>query len=242
MKKNKTGIFRRAAAMVLAAALAFGVILAAVPAVQTEAALSKPANCRFYQWLNTKYTKCQLKWDKVSGASGYETSWSWTDGTHKINQTWKGQYSGITFNVPNNRVSLFKVRAYKTSGSKKTYSAWSNTVYIVPHPTSIKWSWAYVNGTPTEKFTWNRVYGTSGYRVYMATKKDGTWYPVLTTKNSAEVKATIAKYRGAKMKVGKKDEYKYYFRIVSLRKVNGKLVEAPLYSKTYCPGYFYFKK
>ena len=242
MKKMRSDRIRRLAAMALAAALACGVILAAVPSVRAEASVKAPANCRFYQWLNTEYTKCQLKWDKVSGASGYETCWSWSDGTHKKTQTWKGQSSGLVYNVPNNRVSIFKVRAYKTSGSKKTYSEWSNTAYIVPSPTTITWNWAYSNGVPTEKFTWNRIYGASGYRIYVTMDRSGKWYPVYTTYQSTKLSATVSKYRGAMMKTGKKGQYKYYFRIVSLRKVNGNYKEAPLYSDSYGPGYFYFTK
>lgn len=242
MKTEKKSFAARLAAAALAMAIAFGVVLGGVPAVRAEAALSKPANCRFYQWLNTSFNKCELKWDKVSGASGYQTTWYWTDGTHKKTQNWKGQSSGVVFNVPNNRMSIFKVRAYKTSGGKTTYSDWSNAVYIVPSPTTIKWNWAYKKGVPYEKFEWNRVIGTSGYRIYMTTDRSGKWYSVKTVTGSTTVKANISKYRGSKFKIGKKDQYKYYFRIVSLRKVNGKYVEAPLYSKTYGPGYFYFSK
>ncbi|MDO5133214.1 MAG: hypothetical protein Q4D81_09565 [Eubacteriales bacterium] len=230
----------RFAAAILAMIFAVGMI-AAGPAVRAEAAVKKPANCRFVQWMNTQYTKCQIKWDPVSGIDGYETSWSWTDGKHQKIQSWKAPANGIYMKVPNNRVSLFKVRAYKKSGTTKTYSEWSNTVFITPSPTLITWKWSYKNGVPNENFTWNRVIGTSGYRIYLSMDRK-KWVLAKTINKSTLLKATITKYNGKNMKQGKKDEYKYYFRIISLRKVNGKMVEAPKYSATWCPGYFYFTK
>ena len=241
MKHKRHSLIRRIAAMVLAAALTAGIFT--VCAIDAEAAApGKPGDCHFEKWMNSDYTQCHIKWKKVSGADGYETCWSWTDGSHKKTETWKGQHTGIVYNVPNNRVSIFKIRAYKKSGSKKTYGAWSNTVYITPSPTSVSWKWAYQNRVPVEKFEWKRVYGTSGYRIYLATDPNGTWTRAATVTGSASLKATIKKYKGSAFKAGTAGQYKYYFRIVSIRKSNGKYVEAPLYRKGWWQGYFYFTK
>ena len=246
-KRNgrREGILRllRAALCALAAAC----ILAPFAVPADASAPRKPANCRFERWMNTDYTQCYIKWDKVSGAKGYQVSWSWTNGTHKKVQTLEGQMDGVYYNVPGSRAGIFRVRAYKGSGSSRKYGPWSDEVYTVPSPTGISWNWAYRKGVPVETFKWNRVYGVNGYRIYLQSEKDRKkngkkWYPVWTGKSSSSLKATISKYRGSRFKQGSGDAYKYYFRIVSLRRVNGKYIEAPMYDGTWAPGFFYFTK
>ena len=73
---------KRLGALVMAAILIAGM----APAMKTEAAstaLAKPGNCRFVRWREKDdFDDCYIAWNKVAGASGYQTLLTWTDGSH----------------------------------------------------------------------------------------------------------------------------------------------------------------
>ena len=62
--------------------------------------------------------------------------------------------------------------------------------------------------------TWQKVKGAGGYKVYMATKKNGKYKVVKTLTSGSKVKFTKAKLTKNK---------KYYFKVRAYKKVNGKI-------------------
>lgn len=228
----------------LAACLLIALLLAGTFSVtSTEAALSKPANCRFHSWrLNPStekldFTACRVAWNYVSGADYYEIIWNRTDGggkTYRRYQYAKYNVLDIT-GLSSNHVYKFRVRAIKYNSSKTKisgYSGWSNLAFITPLPRTATFS---LKGSSKVKASWNRIYSATGYNVFMATSPTGRYYKVNTTAaKSTATSATITKFRGSNLK-----RYQnYYVRIVPRLKSGGKWQTVASPSNYYQGGFY----
>ena len=107
----------------------------------------------------------------------------------------------------------FKVRAYRSAGGANVYSSYS----------SYKWCGTATAATSITKITagakkvslqWKNVSGESGYQVYMATSKNGTYSKIASPKTNA------TSYTKSGLTKGKT----YYFKVRTYRKVNGQTV------------------
>lgn len=93
----------------------------------TVAKVIKPATVKITKAKNVKKRKINLKFKKVNGAKGYQIRWCDNKkfqgyeqkNTSKTTMTLKGFSKKKTY--------FIKVRAYKVSGKKKVYGAWSKT-------------------------------------------------------------------------------------------------------------------
>lgn len=200
--------------------------------------LPKPGNCRFVKWNNSKYSSCNIAWNKVNGAKGYQTLLSWTNGSHATTRIVGPNVLNQNCTVAVNHVSQFKVRAYYDTKTGRKYGAWSNVSYITPSPTKLqKDIWEYVN-PPQVEISWNIIYGCNGYNVFLTTNPNGTWYWNQSTYQAAdETNAYITQYRGAKLK----KHTRYYVRIVTRRKRNGVFCTVPMPTKSTNIGSFVIK-
>ena len=139
-------------------------------------------------------------WKAVTGASGYKVVIYKGSKAVKTVYTTKTTYSftklskGTTYKV--------RVTAYKTIDGKKVASSVYTQLTTATKP-----------GTPTLKVTagakkaslsWNKQTGASGYVVYMATSKNGTYKKIATVKGSAKVSYT---------KTGLTKGKTYYFKV-----------------------------
>ena len=70
-------------------------------------------------------------------------------------------------------------------------------------------------GTKKASLSWNKQTGASGYVVYMATSKNGTYKKIATVKGSAKVSYT---------KTGLTKGKTYYFKIAAYTSVDGKTI------------------
>lgn len=101
----------------------------------SAASIAKPALNSDYK--STKNT-ASVSWKSVKGVQGYEVwyylentdKWYKAGTTSKCSYTIKGLGSGLRYG--------YKIRAYKSSGSKKTYGGWSKTNYFATIPTDVK--------------------------------------------------------------------------------------------------------
>ena len=93
--------------------------------LSAKTALAKPLNVSGNYLTNTSI---DLKWDAVSGAAGYEISYSkGTSATYTVLRsvtTLNTTHTGLTENTAYN----YRVRAYRMSGTVKLYSAYSDLV------------------------------------------------------------------------------------------------------------------
>ena len=201
--------------------------------------LTAPGNCHFVKWNNVKYTGCRISWKKVSGADGYQTALSWTNGSHA---SWTNVKANVLYRdctVAANHVSQMKVRAFYTVGDTKKYGPWSNIEYITPSPTHFTTQKVSSSSNKRKiEIKWNIVYGCSGYNVFITTNPNGEWYWNQSTSVDAScTNAIIEKYRGANLK----KDTKYYVRIVTRRKRNGVFCSVPMPASNTNIGYFVFR-
>ena len=201
--------------------------------------LKKPGNCRFVKWNNANYCSCNIAWNQMPGADGYQTLLSWTNGSHASTTTVKSNVLSRTCTVATNHVSQMKVRAYVKMAGKTYYSPWSNVVFITPSPAKLTTK----NVSPSSKnlkmnISWNIVYGCNGYNVFITTNHYGTWYWNQSTSTKANAtSAVITKYRGSKLK----KNTRYYVRIVTRRQRNGVFCTVPMPSNNAYTGSFIIK-
>ena len=154
-----------------------------------------------------KATSATLKWTKNASATGYEIqqykSGKWvTIKTIKSNKT-------VSFKVTGLKASTsykFRIRAYKTSGSTKVYSAYVNKT-TKTLPSNVKKFRAATKKAKTITLKWAKNASADGYVIQQ--KKGKKWKTI----------KTITKKKTVSFKVTKlKKNTKYQFRIRAYKK------------------------
>ena len=163
------------------------------------------------------YNSIKITWNKAAGADGYKIYRA----TSK-----SGKYSAIktvtsasTLSYTNTGLTTgktyyYKVRAYTTINGSKVYGSYSSVVSAKPSlskPTSKVSSLTY----SSNKVTWNKISGASGYEVYRATSKSGTYSKVKTITSGSTLS-----YTNTGLTTGKT----YYYKVRAYRYVSGKKV------------------
>jgi hypothetical protein len=230
-------VLKRLGALVLAAILVTG----AAPAMNTQAAsaaLAKPGNCRFVRWREKDdFDDCYIAWNKVAGASGYQTLHTWRDGSHAHWKTWNNKTTTALFrDIEDNHVTLVRVRAFKTTSKGRQYGPWSNFAMITPFPEDYTMKNVSTGAANLQqRITWEIIYGCNGYNVFLTTNPKGKWYWNQSTSTKANARsAVISKFRGARLK----KHTNYYFRIVTRRKYKGVFCSVPMPAADYYTGSF----
>jgi len=169
-----------------------------------------PANVKNLKATQTT-TSVTISWSKVAGAKGYRVykydtktkKWVKVADTTKTTYTVKKLKAGTSYK--------YAVKAYTKSGNTTYWSASYAQLSTATKP-----------ATPTLKATagkkqaalsWNKISGASGYVVYMATGKNGSFKKVATIKKGSTVKYT---------KKSLKKGTTYKFKIMAYKTVSGK--------------------
>lgn len=164
----------------------------------------------------TKYSAATVTWSKVAGANGYRVYRSKSlDGTYKALKTVKGVTSYTDKTTVCGNKYYYKVRAYRVSKDKKYFGDYSKakSVRVRPGRTKIDPnSEGYQNKVILE---WEKVYGASGYEIYRAKTKTGTYRRVTTIKS---------RKIGTYTDTGLRKSQIYYYKIRAYRTVDGKKV------------------
>ncbi|MDD7388888.1 MAG: fibronectin type III domain-containing protein [Lachnospiraceae bacterium] len=164
------------------------------------------------------YNSVKITWNKVSGASGYEVRCATSkNGSYKLVKT---VTKGSTVSYTNSKLTAgktyyYKVRAYRTVNGKKVYGKYSSVKSAKPVPAKAVISSVKNSKSRQAAVTWKKVSGASGYVVYRATSKNGTYKAVATIKSGSTVK-----YTNTKLTKGKT----YYYKVRAYRTVSGKKV------------------
>lgn len=166
---------------------------------------------------SSTYKSVKLSWNQIDGVSGYcvyrkvsgATSFkkiATVAGASKVTYTDKDVKTGTKY--------TYKIRAYKTVGSAKTWGAYSTEQSVKPTLSApqITLSKPTYNSV---KVSWNKVSGANGYKVYRATSATGK-YSVIKTVSST---STLS-YKDADLTLGKT----YYYKVCAYRNVNGSKV------------------
>ncbi|MDO4176188.1 MAG: CHAP domain-containing protein [Bacillota bacterium] len=167
-------------------------------------AKGKPAD---FKGMGTTYNSISIAWSPYNMATGYEVykSTSKNGKYEKIKSTTDTSYTrtGLT----TNKKCYYKVRAYRTENGKTTYSAFTSPVSGTPKMVTPAVSVA--GQTSSIKISWNAVSGASGYEVYRATSKNGSYSKIGTTSSKSYTNDSITK-----------NKY-YYYKVRAYRTVSG---------------------
>ncbi|NLP51855.1 bacterial Ig-like domain-containing protein [Bacillus sp. RO1] len=166
----------------------------------------------------TTYNKIKLSWNQVDSAHGYRVYRSTSENgaysrvaTISSNSTLEYTNTGLL----TGKTYYYKVRTYRVEGDKTIFGAYSEVK-------SEKTSLGKVDGLSVAsadynklKASWNQVSGASGYEIYRATSKTGSYYKVGTV-TSGSTKT----FTNSVQKTGKN----YYYKVRAYRMVNDQKV------------------
>lgn len=158
----------------------------------------------------------EVKWNKVTGASGYEVYMATSkDGKYTKIATIKGN-STLNYKKTGLKAGTayyLKARPYVAVDGTNYYGGYSGAVNAITKlvaPTlKVK------AGSEKATLSWNKVAGASGYEVYMAASKNGTYRKITTIKKGTTVTYT---------KKGLRANRTYYFKVRAYKTVDGKNV------------------
>ena len=166
--------------------------------------------------LSNAYDDVRVKWDKVTGASGYELSYKKSSSDTWIKTIDCGTTRDKVLNNLSDGVKYdVKITAYyKTNGTK--YRA-------LKSKTSNIWTLKKVTGLKVKKYnaskvkaSWTNINGETGYQIRRQTK-NGNAYVTQKTYTTSSSSLLIAPTKGKK----------YYYQVRAYKTVDGKKVYAP---------------
>ncbi|MGM9530261.1 fibronectin type III domain-containing protein, partial [Intestinibacter sp.] len=159
-----------------------------------------------------KTNSVTLNWNKTSRADGYEV-YRYSTTSKKYSLIGETNANTTTYNDSGRSSATsytYKIRAYKLVDGVKHYSNYSDSLKVVTKPlTPVVTLKSTVAGKVT--VTWSNTSSrATGYKVYMATSKTGTYSLIKTTTSKSYTKTGLTK--------GKT----YYFKVRAYRTVDGK--------------------
>lgn len=135
----------------------------------------------------TYTTGVEIKWNKVSNASGYivyryNTSKKKWERESLVESEWDSYY---TYNVKSGTTYKFKVKAYLHYNGKTYYGKASDTVTLSTLPEKVTMKSAYTSASDSIGISWKTVKGAQGYRVYRYDSASKKWVKISTVKSGS---------------------------------------------------------
>ncbi|TWT27798.1 S8 family serine peptidase [Planomicrobium sp. CPCC 101110] len=167
------------------------------------------------------YSKNKISWARVSGASGYAVYQATSKTGKYSNVKTIGSGSRLSYTktgLSTGKTYYYKVRAYRTVNGKKyfgPYSKIASAKSAVSQVSSVK---SASSDYRKNKISWSKVTGASGYTVYQATSKTGTYRNIKTTGSGKSLSYTKTGLTSGKI---------YYYKVRAYRTVNGKKYFGP---------------
>ena len=159
------------------------------------------------------YNCVELSWKSCIGAASYSIyrkvsggNWQKLGETKELNFRDRNAVTGTRY--------YYAVQAVSTAWGETVYSQLSNSVTAKTVPAKAVISVKNKKGKKA-LITWKKVAGASGYIVYRASKKNGTYKAIKTIRSGKTVKYTDSK---------RKKGSTCYYKVRAYRKVNGKKV------------------
>ncbi|MCM1544166.1 MAG: phage tail tip lysozyme [Ruminococcus sp.] len=166
-------------------------------------------------------SKVTLSWGKLSGTTQYEIYRLVSDKWKKIGTTSSDTAKFSISKLTAGKTYSFKVRAVRKA-SGKTYCTGYTTVKAATAPKATKIVDVERPCKGGAWLKWNKVSGASGYVIYAADTRNGTYKPIKTITNGSTTECT--------MKNLKSDKY-YYFYIKAYRSASNKAYSSACPSK-----------
>lgn len=181
--------------------------------------LNSPTNIKSN---SDSYNSIKISWNKIDDAHKYEiyTSSSKTGKYTKIATTKSTSYRNIKLKT--GRTYYYKVRACKVVNGKSFYSDYSSVTSSKPllsKPSvtlSTSYNKAYVK--------WKKISGASGYEIYRATSKNGSYQSVKNITSGSTTSYTNSKLKRKKL---------YYYKVRAYRIEDKNKVYSPYSSIKY---------
>ncbi len=173
--------------------------------VSAKPILSAPASVKA---ASASYSSVMLTWSAVSGAGGYEVYRAPLSGGvyTKLAATASTAYTAV--GLTTGKTYYFMVRAYRTIGGTKVYSGYSAAIpakAVLSTPGGVR---AARVSNSSVKVSWEKVSGASGYEIYRATSKTGTYVKVGSIASGSTVSYT---------NTGLTDNKPYYYKVRAYR-------------------------
>ena len=163
---------------------------------------------------SASYNSIKLSWDKLNNATGYKIYRAEKkDGSYECIKTIsdKNTTTYTDKKLTCGKKYYYKVAPYKSS----TVGKKSGAVSAKPSLAKPKSLAATAKGSKTVNVSWKKVSGASGYEIYRADSKKGTYKKVATIK-----KGSTVSYKNKKLKKGTT----YYYKVRAYRTVGKKKV------------------
>lgn len=160
--------------------------------------------------ISLEKTGLKTSWNKIEGVTGYKIyrSTSKNSGYTLIKTTSENSY--VDTKVSNGKTYYYKVLAYNRLTGSDYCTGFSNIVSRL----NVKCPNLYITSKDTSaNFSWTKMSGVTGYRIYRATSINGTYKQVKVIKGANNLKYTnsgLKKYR------------KYYYKIRAYYTYKGK--------------------
>ncbi|MCM1364602.1 MAG: phage tail tip lysozyme [Faecalibacterium sp.] len=165
--------------------------------------------------------KVTLSWSKLSGATQYEIYRLVSDKWKKIKTVSSDTAKYAVEKLSAGKTYSFRIRAVRKSGGKTYYTGYT-TVKAATSPTATKIIDVERPCKGGAWLKWNKVSGASGYVIYAADTRNGTYKPIKTITSGSTTECT--------MKNLKSDKY-YYFYIKAYRSASNKAYSQACASK-----------
>lgn len=123
------------------------------------------------------YASAKLNWTGVTGATGYEIGRATSSGGTYSRIATTTVTSSTDATLTTGKTYYYKVRAYHTEGATTTYGSYSDVKSANPTLGKVSLSAASASYTSI-RLSWGNVSGASGYEIYRATSKSGTYAKV----------------------------------------------------------------
>ncbi len=154
-------------------------------------------------------TSITLSWTKVKGDVSYRV---YRYNARNKTYTFLGETKGSSFKVKNLVLGKnydFTVRSYKKVGDKRYFCSKYNNIKVFTQPDKPKVTAS--GGVRAATVRWNKVGAASGYQVYRATSKNGTYRRVKSTTSTSYTNSGLGRNKN------------YYYKVRAYRKLsNGK--------------------
>ncbi len=169
-------------------------------------------------------TSLKLKWNKVTGAGGYQIYRSTMSGSgyKLVAETDADETSYKDTGLKAGKTYYYKVRAFKKSGKKKGVATFS-AVQKAWTLKQAKIADVSLSGSSKITISWNKTAKATGYKVYRSTGTASGFKLVKTISSGSTLTYTDTSVKAGKV---------YYYRVAATAKIKGKTTGRGSYSET----------